>query len=235
MRAMGAMRPTTASLRRGSAADAVVALLVLVLLVVMASSARDLVLGYPYGVDLEIPLRAAERWVAGGDPYPAAAFHAPNGPGLPFLYPPFVLPIIAPLTVLPRAVVMTIWTAILTGAGYAAGRRLGLGPVVAAIALTWPPFLEAIIGGNVQVLLFAAFVVLLYRDGRPVDPAASPRPAITDGLLGTFVGALKVSQVHTWAYLLRRRPAAALTGLAIFAAIAIVTLPLVGANTWLDW
>ena len=235
MRAMRATGPTTAGLRRGSWSDGLTALLVLILLGVMASAARDLALGYPYGVDLEIPLRAAERWLSGGDPYPAAAFEAPNGPGLPFLYPPFVLPVIAPLTALPRAIPMLAWTAILAGAGYVSGRRLGLGPVVAAVALFWPPFLEGIMGGNVQVLLFAAFVALLYRDGRQVDPADSPRPAAIDGFLGAFVGALKVSQVHTWVFLLRRRPAAAVIGLAIFAALAAATLPLVGVNTWLDW
>ena len=47
------------------------------------------------------------------------------------------------------------------------------------------------------------------RDGRQLDPADRERPAAVDGLLAAFVSALKVSQVHAWLYVLRRRPAAA--------------------------
>ena len=48
----------------------------------------------PYGVDLEIPLRAAARWAAGGEPYLASSFQLDFGPELPFLYPPFLLPLV---------------------------------------------------------------------------------------------------------------------------------------------
>jgi len=47
---------------------------------------------YPIGVDLEIPLRAAGRWAAGGQPYLASAFTNHGGATQPFLYPPYVLP-----------------------------------------------------------------------------------------------------------------------------------------------
>ena len=60
---------------------------------------------HPVMVDLEIPLRAAERWVHGGEPYLASSFTAAEGYGLPFLYPPPVLPFLAPLLALPRVVV----------------------------------------------------------------------------------------------------------------------------------
>ncbi len=213
----------------------VVAVLTAILVVVTAWALWQLLTGYPLGVDLEIPLRAAERWLAGGDPYPPGAFDAPNGPDLPFLYPPFLLPIIAPLTFLPRDVVMIGWTVALVAGGWFTGRRLGFGPWVAAFALCWPPFAEAILGGNIQVLLFAAFAALMYRAGTQLDPATRDRPAVVDGLLAAFVGALKVSQVHAWFYVLRRRPAAAVIGLAPFAAIALATLPLVGFDTWVDW
>ena len=213
----------------------VAVLLTAILAVVVADDLRRLLAGYPIGVDLEIPLRAAERWLAGGDPYPASAFSAPSGPDLPFLYPPFVLPLVAPLTFLPRAPVFIAWSFLLVGAAYASARRLGLGAIVAGAVLLWPPYLEALLGGNIQILLFAAFVVLMHRDGRQLDPADRERPAIIDGLLAAFVGALKVSQVHAWVYVLRRRPAAAAAGLAVFALLALVTLPLVGVHTWFDW
>jgi hypothetical protein len=226
---------TVARLRKGPGLSGAVVVLALVLLLVDAWALLQLIGGYPLGVDLEIPLRAAERWLSGGDPYPAEAFTAPIGPGLPFLYPPFVLPFVAPLTALSRAILMVVWTAILAGTGYAACRRLGVGRILSGLALLWPPFFEGILGGNVQVLLFAAFVALMYRDGRQLDPARRERPAAVDGILGTFVGALKVSQIHAWVYLLRRRPEAAVIGLGVFAVLAAMTLPLVGLDRWSAW
>jgi len=51
------------------------AMLLALLAVVIAGAQHRLWWHYPIGVDLEIPLRAAQRWVAGGDAYLAAAFH----------------------------------------------------------------------------------------------------------------------------------------------------------------
>jgi hypothetical protein len=212
-----------------------VAVLVAVLIGVDAVSLQRLLAGYPAGVDLEIPLHAAERWLAGGEPYPPEAFKVDVGPGLPFLYPPFVLPIVAPLTNLPRGLPLVVWTLILVAGGRLAGMRLGLSPRVAAVALLWPPFFEGILGGNVQILLFAGFAVLLYRDGQQLDPADEERTAAVDGVLGAFVGALKISQVHAWVYVLRRRPPAAVVGLAVIVGLALMTLPLVGIDAWTHW
>lgn len=222
-------------LRRIVSDNIVAALLTAILALVVTDDIQRLLAGYPIGVDLEIPLRAAERWLAGADPYPAIAFEAPSGPDLPFLYPPFVLPLVAPLTVLPRALVFIVWSILLVAAAYGSARRLGFGPMVAGVLLLWPPYFEALLGGNIQILLFAAFVLLLDRGGREVDPADHERPAAVDGLLGAFVGALKVSQVHAWVYVLRRRPAAAAIGLVFFGLLALVTLPAVGIHTWFDW
>jgi hypothetical protein len=118
---------------------------------------------------------------------------------------------------------------------YASARRLGFGAIVAGAVLLWPPYLEALLGGNIQILLFAAYVALMHRDGRQVDPADRERPAAVDGILGAFVGTLKVSQVHAWVYVLRRRPEAAAIGLVAFGLLALVLLPVVGINTWFDW
>jgi hypothetical protein len=221
--------------RRAILANVVAILLTAILALVVADDIRRLLAGYPIGVDLEIPLRAAERWMDGLDPYPASAFSAPSGPDLPFLYPPFVLPLIAPLTLLPRELVAVAWSILLVGMAYASARRLGFGAIVAGAVLLWPPYLEALLGGNIQILLFAAYVALMHRDGRQVDPADRERPAAVDGILGAFVGALKVSQVHAWVYVLRRRPEAAAIGLVAFGLLALVLLPVVGINTWFDW
>ena len=173
-------------LRRAIRDNGVAVVLTAILVLVVADDIRRLLAGYPIGVDLEIPLRAAERWLAGGDPYPASAFSArTGGPDLPFLYPPFVLPLIAPLTFLPRALVFVAWAILLVGAAYASARRLGFGVIVAGVVLLWPPYLEALLGGNIQILLFAAYVVLMHHaTGSQLDPADRERPAAVDGLLG---------------------------------------------------
>jgi Glycosyltransferase family 87 len=218
--------------------NGVAVVLTAILVLVVADALRQLLAGYTIGVDIQIPLVAAERWLAGGDPYPASAFLTRTllPEDLPFLYPPYVLPLVAPLTFLPRGAVIVIWTVLLIGAAYASARRLGFGVLVAGVVLLWPPYLEALVSGNLQILLFLAYVVLMHQpDGSQLDPADRARPAAVDGVLAAFVSALKVSQVHAWLYVVRRRPAAALIGLLPFALIAVVTLPVVGVDLWFDW
>ncbi len=211
--------------------------------IVVGVAAKDLLTVYPVAVDIEIPLRATTRWLAGGQPYLASSFTAPVGPDLPFLYPPFVLPLIAPLTVLPRSlvvvglvalgVVLAVWTC----------RRLAIPWRWTPLVLLWPPFLEALLGGNVQIPLFAAFVALMYdppgpdRSFQPVERAleSTRRPAWLDGVLGIANGAIKPSQAQPWVLLLRRRPAAAVAGAIILGAVVAVTLPLTGLDLWFDW
>jgi hypothetical protein len=209
--------------------------------VVTGLTLRDLFTYYPYGVDLEIPLRAASRWVAGGQPYLPEAFDVIAGPDLPFLYPPIMLPILAPLLAVPKVVLFPVWMAICLSAGVFGCRRLALPWWIVPIVLAWPPFAEALLGGNIQVPLFAAFVAVVYRGGgaafrpRPRDPADADRPAVADGLLATVIGAIKVSLAHTWLFLLRRRPRAALLGAAVVIGFGLATLPLVGIDRWADW
>ncbi|HYN48455.1 MAG TPA: glycosyltransferase family 87 protein [Candidatus Nanopelagicales bacterium] len=202
---------------------------------------RDLLAGYPPLVDIEVPLRAAERWLAGGQPYLASAFEAPPGYDVPFLYPPFVLPFLAPLTFLPREVVFVAWLAVCVATALWIVRRLGVPWPVAPFLLLWPPFAEAIFGGNVQLLLVGAFVAVFFgRPARPWtpatrDPAIADRPAVIDGVLGAAIPAFKISQPHAWVALLRRRPRAALAGLGCVGALAVATVPLVGLDAWLAW
>ena len=218
----------------------VVALAVVTTLVILVTLGQ-LFTYYPYGVDLDIPLRAAARWVAGGQPYLPESFDVIAGADLPFLYPPIVLPFLAPLLAVPRLILFPVWTAVCIGAGVFACRRLAMPWWAIPVVLAWPPFAEALLGGNVQVPLFAAFVAVLYRGGgkdfgpTPRDPADDRRPAIVDGLLATTIGAIKVSLAHTWLFVLRRRPAAALGGAAIVIGFAMITLPIVGIDRWTDW
>jgi hypothetical protein len=145
------------------------------------------------------------------------------------------------LLAVPRIVLFPVWTAVCVAAGVYACRRLSLPWRLVPLVLAWPPFAEAILGGNIQVPLFAAFTAIAWRGGgaplRPWsrDPREADRPAVADGLLATLVGAVKVSQAHTWLFLLRRRPRAAVLGAAIVLAVVAATLPLVGTDRWLDW
>ena len=198
-------------------------------------------LTHPVMVDLEIPLRAVERWVHGGEPYLASSFSASEGYGLPFLYPPPVLPLLAPLLALPRGVVVAAWLVATGGAAIFLARRMGVPWRAVPIALCWLPFAEGLVGGNAQVLLVAAFVAVFFDPPAgpwrptPRDPRDGGRPAAVDGILAAVTPALKLTQPHAWAALLRRRPLAAMLGLIVAAAVALATLPLVGVGTWQAW
>jgi hypothetical protein len=213
----------------------------LVTTLVIAKTLLELFAYYPYGVDLEIPLRAANRWVSGAEPYLPQSFDVIAGPDLPFLYPPVVLPFVAPLLLIPRVLLFPLWTAFCVATGVFACRRLAIPWPAVPIVLAWAPFAEALLGGNVQVPLFAAFVAVLYRPPEralvpaPRDPATVHRPLLVDGSLATLIGTIKVSLAHTWLFVLRRRPRSALSGALIVGAIVAVTLPLVGIDRWADW
>jgi len=175
-----------------------------------------------FAVDLEIPLRAAERWTAGLPPYQPEAFASPPGATQPFLYPPYLLPFLAALTMLPREVVAVVWVALLMLTAVLACRRLAIPWRWMPLVLAWPPFSEGIFGGNVQVLLFAAFVYLFWQapnaSERVPRVGASATSATESGGLSTFIGAIKVSQLQPWIYVLRHRPLAALGALAVLGA-----------------
>lgn len=209
---------------------------------IVAKTLIDLFTYYPYGVDVEIPLRAARRFADGGQPYLPEAFEVVAGPDLPFLYPPVTLPFLVPVLALPRALVLVVWTSFCLACGVFACRRLAIPGLAIPVVLAWAPFSEALLGGNVQVPLFAAFVAILFRGGgapwrpRPRDVAeATSGRAAGDGLQATLIGAIKVSLAQPWLWVLRRRPAAALFGALVVIGLCVVTLPIVGLDRWFDW
>jgi hypothetical protein len=194
-----------------------------------------------FGVDVEIPLSAAARWLAGQPPYLAGAFTSAPGATQPFLYPPYVLPLLALLTGPPRFAVYLIAFGLMLLMALLACRRLAIPWVWLPLVLAWPPFAEAIFGANVQMLLFVAFVFLFYRPGgrdwHPAerDIADSRESWLLLGGLATVVGAIKVSQPHPWIFVLRHRSRAAIAGAFIVIAIMAATLPLTGIAPWFDW
>lgn len=204
--------------------------------------AAALVLAYPQGVDLQIPLRAAQRWGAGLPPYVPAPPGVRVGPDLPFLYPPFLLPLVSPLLAVPREPLLIGWSAVCFCLAIYSCRRLGIPYVAALPIMLWPPFLEGILGGNVQIAVFAAFVTAFWR--WPVQAAWRPwakdetalcATSLADGLLATSVGALKVTQVHAWLLILRERPATAIRAALLLGVVALATVPATGLALYGAW
>jgi hypothetical protein len=148
----------------------------------------------------------------------------------------------APLTALPVNAVIIGANLIALLLTYAALRRLGLGPLMVALVLLWPPISGAIMSGNIEAGMFAAFVWLYWSrctsgDGPPHarEPASSSRPALVDGVLAAFIPAAKISQGHAFVGLVRVRPRAALFGALACGATVLALVPALGIHTWVDW
>ena len=154
-----------------------------------------------WGVDVVIPLRAASRWLAGGEPYLASSWLSGPGYDNPYLYPPIFLPLYGLATLVPLVPLLVFASVAWALAAYAAPRRLGLLPIVVA-AFLWPPVSGTIQGGNIEMLMFAAFAsVYWFWPRRPYEasprvPGEDRRPAIADGLLAGTIAAAKKSQAH---------------------------------------
>ncbi len=233
---------STAILGPGTRATTLVRLVLLVVaLLVSVTTDVRVVTSFPVGIDVMIPLAAAERWAAGGTVYLADGFTDPNVLP-PFLYPPFVLPFVAPLTSLPLDLVRWAWTLMALAVAVAVCRRLAIGWPLIPIVLLWEPMLGSIWGANVQILLFAAFVATFWRspsrhDLRP-DPREIDSPGVITPRIGWYaatVASVKATQVHAWLAIARRDPKAALIGASPWVIVVLVSLPLVGIGLYVDW
>lgn len=192
---------------------------------------------FPAGIDLEIPLRAASHWASGVQAYPPSAMLVQGGPDLPYLYPPFLLPLLAPIAALPRETVTGLWLILCFMCAVWTCRRLAIPWLAVPFVLAWPPFAEGLITGNVQIISFAAFVALLYE---PVDGALRQRKFLPqrdalNGILAGAVGVLKTTQFLPVLYLARRRFRAAFLGVVFLGVVALATLPLTGLQIYGDW
>ncbi len=136
------------------------------------------VLGPRYGLDLRVYRDSASAWITGRDPY-LATFTVHH---LPFTYPPFALPVLAPLTWVPYRWSQGIFWLVSIGAGCACvvivqGGRASLGRLdawraslgwVCAAVLVLEPMRSAIDYGQIEVVLMLVIVadLLVVPPGR---------------------------------------------------------------------
>jgi hypothetical protein len=213
----------------------------LIAVAVFVTQAIPIATTFPIAIDLIIPIKATERWLDGGAVYVADGFTDLQALP-PFLYPPFVLPFVAPFTVLPELAVRVTWFALTLGLAVLACRRLAIPWQIVPGVLLWSPMFGGIWGGNIQIALFAAFVVAFWRVPRrydlhpdPLDLDAARAVTWRTGVLAATVASVKISQVQAWLAVLRRSPRSALLGLTPWVALVLVTLPLVGVGLWVAW
>jgi len=171
--------------------------------------------------DLDIYLRAGAAWWSGGPVYlDHLATSVPVDRSMyPFLYPPLTLPLFGFLAALPRDVVHAGWLSVSAGLALVALRSFGLSWPWALAALLWRPFAEGLWVGNVAVPVLAAFAVA------PRAGSLLALPAVFK--IYTAIPALWLIRERRW------RAAAAAMGLV--AGLGLVTLPLVGLDSWRAW
>jgi hypothetical protein len=171
--------------------------------------------------DFDVYLAAAGRWLAGGQPYmtgPVSAWPASPGQDF-FLYPPPLLPFFGLLSRLPNPPMAVAWVGFLVACAYASFRVLGLRPIWSLLLLAFPPLMIGFESGNVASLTFLLFA-LAFRAGAGL---------VLDGLFKVQSGLPALWLVRT------RRWRGLVVGLVALAAIALVTLPLVGLDSWPAW
>jgi hypothetical protein len=171
--------------------------------------------------DLNVYLGSAARWLDGGQPYLTAALTAwPSSARADFfLYPPPLLPVFAALSRLPGGPVDAAWVAFLVGCAYKAYRLLGLPRIWSVALLAFPPMTIGFESGNIASLTFLLFVAGVRAGGALV-----------------VAGIFKAQTGLPALWLIRqRRWRGILAGVAALAAVSLVTLPLVGFDSWFAW
>lgn len=170
--------------------------------------------------DLHLYLNAALDWSAGASPYLDAPLSSiPATDQLPFVYPPFTLPLFELLARLPLLAVEIGWLAASVGAVVGGMWLLGVRGRWLLALMAWPPLALGLAVGNVAMFSFL-LLCLGFRVGAAL-------------VLG---GAFKLQSAIPSLWLVRERRYRSLAiGLGLLAVACLVTLPLVGWQAWLDW
>lgn len=171
--------------------------------------------------DLGVYLHAGDAWRRGEPVYLDHLLTAApdDKTRYPFLYPPPVLVAFGLAGTLPGPFVVGSFVVVSVALVVAALRLFGLPWRWTLAALLWRPVLEGLWVGNVAVPLVALLAVA------PRLPAALALPP-----------AFKAYSATTVLWLVRERRWRSLAvGVAIVAALALVTLPLAGLDRWREW
>jgi hypothetical protein len=171
--------------------------------------------------DLNVYLGSASRWLDGGQPYMTAPTSAwpSNARSDFFLYPPPLLPVFGALSRLPDGPVAVGWIAFLVACAYKSYSLLGMPRAWSLALLAFPPVVIGFESGNVASLTFLLFVASVRFGGS----------LIVDGLFKVQAGIPALWLVR------QRRWRAILAGGAVVGAVVLVTLPLVGIDSWRAW
>lgn len=161
-----------------------------------------------YYLDLEVYRIGVQAWLDGGDPYGALP-PTLGGVHLPFIYPPFAILLMVPLTVAPWVVAWVVLFGLSTAGlaltlyvvakrAWPAGGRTGALVVASAafpLALLLEPVLETIKFGQINVILMALVVL----------DCLAPHPRWPRGLLVGLAAAIKLTPAVFLLYFLLRR------------------------------
>ena len=170
--------------------------------------------------DIHLYLGAGETALGGASPYLTAPLvSTADLEKLPFVYPPFTIPLFELLASIPRPIADAVWVGGSIAAVVAAFWLLGIRGRWLLVLLAWPAPAVGIAVGNV-----ASYTFFLYVLGFRVGAAL---------VLSSIFKIQSVIPV-LWLVLERRwRELAA--GVAIIAVLAIVSVPIVGLETWTAW
>ena len=171
--------------------------------------------------DIRLYLAAGATWVSGSPVYQRAPLVVlPVDPSrLPFVYPPFLLPIFGALSKLPEQAAIVIWEVAAIGAVIAGLKLLGIRSRWIPILIMWPPIAVGLSVGNSASFAFLGL-------------AAGWRWGAALVLAGVFKAQAAIPSI----WLVReRRWRALLLGCAGLAGLVLVTLPLTGIAIYLEW
>jgi hypothetical protein len=195
---------------------------VLIVLAVAAMVEADVrMIAYGALRDFGLYLRAGHAALDGNAVYTisSAVDYTRDNTLFPFVYPPPTIPLFEALAAIPVVAARALWLALCAGASIAGLRVLGVRWRWVPVLLAWPPFVQGIYVGNAVIPTFLFFV-------------AAPLA----GWLLAFGPVFKIQLGVPGLWLVRERRWRDLAiAFAIGVALILVTLPLVGLDSWRQW
>lgn len=170
--------------------------------------------------DFHLYLDAGRTALAGGSPYLTAPITSiTNRVGLPFVYPPFTIPLFELLASVPQLIADVLWVGGSIAAVVAAFWLLGVRGRWLVVLVAWPAVAQGIAVGNV-----ASFTFFMYALGFRVGAAL------------VLSGMFKVQSMIPSLWLVaERRWRQLIAGIVVIVVIAAISLPVVGWQMWLAW